>query len=97
VINVPKNLQRVELTNGMRIRQAAIRHGCSLITDVEKAKAFIHAIGRYDDLELERVRPLRTLRGATQRGDRQIPSDDNGHTANLPKNSISCPRVLRPD
>ncbi len=49
VINIPKNLQREELTNDSQIRQAAVRYGCSLFTNMEKAVAFIQAIERNPD------------------------------------------------
>ena len=49
VINIPKNSQRTELTYGSQIRQAASRFGCSLITNVEVATAFVEALGRCRD------------------------------------------------
>lgn len=49
VINIPKNNQRAELTNGARVRQAATRFGASLITNMEKTLAFIKAIDNCQD------------------------------------------------
>ena len=49
VINVPKNIQRQELSYGSQIRQAAARFGCSLITNMELAVAFATALARLPD------------------------------------------------
>ena len=43
IINVPKNHTKRELTNGYRIRHAAIDHNTPLMTNVRLAKAFIEA------------------------------------------------------
>ncbi len=43
VINIPKNHTKRELTNGYRIRRAAIDHNISLITNANLANAFIMA------------------------------------------------------
>ena len=43
IINVPKNHTKRELTNGYRIRRAAIDHNIPLMTNVRLAKAFIMA------------------------------------------------------
>ncbi|MBQ9667801.1 MAG: carbamoyl phosphate synthase large subunit, partial [Prevotella sp.] len=43
VVNVPKNHTKRELTNGYRIRRAAIDHNTPLMTNVRLAKAFIEA------------------------------------------------------
>ncbi len=43
IINVPKNHTKRELTNGYRIRRAAIDHNIPLITNARLASAFIHA------------------------------------------------------
>ena len=43
VVNIPKNLTPDELTNGYRIRRAAIDWNIPLITNVRLASAFIHA------------------------------------------------------
>ena len=42
-VNIPKNQTRRELTNGYRIRRAAIDHNIPLITNARLAKAFIEA------------------------------------------------------
>ena len=43
VVNIPKNLSSGELTNGYRIRRAAIDLNIPLITNARLASAFIHA------------------------------------------------------
>ena len=43
IVNVPKNHTKRELTNGYRIRRAAINHNIPLMTNVRLAKAFIEA------------------------------------------------------
>ena len=43
IVNVPKNHSKRELTNGYRIRRAAIDHNIPLMTNVRLAKAFIEA------------------------------------------------------
>ena len=43
IVNVPKNRTKRELTNGYRIRRAAIDHNIPLMTNVRLAKAFIEA------------------------------------------------------
>lgn len=43
VINIPKNLSKRELTNGYKIRRAAIDHNVPLITNSRLASAFIEA------------------------------------------------------
>ena len=44
VVNLPKNTLKSELTNGAKIRQAAVTFDCPLLTDMEKATAYIRAI-----------------------------------------------------
>lgn len=44
VINIPKNHTRRELTNGYKIRRAAIDHNIPLITNARLASAFIRAM-----------------------------------------------------
>ena len=59
VLNIPKNLQRDELTRGSQIRQGATRFGCSIITNMEKMIAYAQAITRHPDFISEHVpRPL---------------------------------------
>lgn len=43
VINIPKNQTKRELTNGYKIRRAAIDHNIPLLTNARLASAFIHA------------------------------------------------------
>ena len=43
VINIPKNYTRVELTNGYRIRRAAVDFNIPLITNARLATAFVRA------------------------------------------------------
>ncbi|MBO7124667.1 MAG: hypothetical protein J6V74_02345, partial [Bacteroidales bacterium] len=43
VINIPKNQTRRELTNGYKIRRAAIDHNIPLLTNTRLASAFLHA------------------------------------------------------
>jgi carbamoyl-phosphate synthase large subunit len=49
VINIPKSLERQELSYGARIRQASTQFGVGLLTDMEKTVAFITAMGRHRD------------------------------------------------
>eukprot|EP00002_Diphylleia_rotans_P011231 TRINITY_DN2224_c0_g1_i1.p1 TRINITY_DN2224_c0_g1~~TRINITY_DN2224_c0_g1_i1.p1 ORF type:complete len:1448 (-),score=374.15 TRINITY_DN2224_c0_g1_i1:403-4746(-) len=44
VINIPKNNERVELTNGYMIRRMAADYGISLITNINCAKLFVEAL-----------------------------------------------------
>ena len=43
VVNIPKNLTAGELSNGYKIRRAAIDLNIPLITNARLASAFIHA------------------------------------------------------
>jgi carbamoyl-phosphate synthase large subunit len=43
IVNIPKNHSKRELTNGYRIRRAAIDHNIPLITNARLASAFIEA------------------------------------------------------
>lgn len=54
VVNVPKNLSSGELTNGYKIRRAAIDLNIPLITNARLASAFIYAFCtvRLEDLEI---------------------------------------------
>ena len=54
VVNVPKNLSETELTNGYRIRRAAIDLNIPLLTNARLASAFIEAFTRLtpDDIEI---------------------------------------------
>jgi len=55
VVNVPKNLSVGELTNGYKIRRAAIDLNIPLITNSRLASAFIDAFctKRLDDIEIK--------------------------------------------
>ena len=55
VVNVPKNHTKRELTNGYRIRRAAIDHNTPLMTNVRLAKAFIEAFTAMgeDDIKIK--------------------------------------------
>jgi carbamoyl-phosphate synthase large subunit len=44
VINIPKNAEKTELTNGYLIRRTAIDHNVPLITNLELAKRFVKAL-----------------------------------------------------
>jgi carbamoyl-phosphate synthase large subunit len=50
VINITKNHNPQELAHGRKIRITAVRYGCSLFTNIEKATAFIRAINHRPDL-----------------------------------------------
>ena len=53
VVNVPKNLSTGELTNGYKIRRAAIDLNVPLITNARLASAFIYAFCTVKPEELE--------------------------------------------
>ena len=53
VVNIPKNHSKRELTNGYRIRRAAIDHNTPLITNARLASAFIEAFCRMGVEELQ--------------------------------------------
>lgn len=55
VVNIPKNLSSKELSNGYKIRRAAIDLNIPLLTNARLASAFIDAIGKYtmDDIEIK--------------------------------------------
>ena len=52
IVNIPKNHTKRELTNGYKIRRAAIDHNIPLITNARLAGAFIEA---FCDLKLEDI------------------------------------------
>ena len=52
VINIPKNQTRRELTNGYKIRRAAIDHNIPLLTNARLASAFIHAFCAVKESEI---------------------------------------------
>jgi len=53
VINVPKDQTKRELTNGYRIRRAAIDHNIPLITNIRLASAYISAFCRMQQEDIE--------------------------------------------
>jgi carbamoyl-phosphate synthase large subunit len=55
IVNVPKNQTKRELTNGYKIRRAAIDHNIPLMTNARLAKAFIEAFTEktMDDLQIK--------------------------------------------
>jgi len=55
VINIPKNYQKEELTNGYLVRRAAIDYNVMLITNRQLAMRFIEAIARGSHKKLEAV------------------------------------------
>lgn len=65
VINIPKNLDRKEVTFGEELRKSAIRFGCSLFTNLEKAMAYLQALESNPDFlnshELQTLPHYRTL------------------------------------
>ena len=52
VINIPKNYQAEELTNGYIIRRAAADFGVPLITNIQLAKRFIEALAKKKSTDL---------------------------------------------
>ena len=59
VINIPKNLQRQELSHGAQIRMAAVRYGKALITDMEVASCYSAAMRNHPRfVDQHQVRPL---------------------------------------
>jgi carbamoyl-phosphate synthase large subunit len=55
VINIPKNAERTELTNGYLIRRKAVDHNVPLITNLQLAKRFVKAIHstKIEDLQIK--------------------------------------------
>ncbi len=53
IINVPKNNTKRELTNGYRIRRAAIDHNIPLMTNVRLAKAFVMAFVSMEEKDIQ--------------------------------------------
>ena len=55
IVNIPKNHTKRELTNGYRIRRAAIDHNIPLITNARLASAFIESFCMLsvDDLNIK--------------------------------------------
>ena len=63
VVNIPKNLTAGELSNGYKIRRAAIDLNVPLITNARLASAFINAFCTMtlDDRQLNRGRSINNL------------------------------------
>ena len=53
VVNIPKDHTKRELTNGYRIRRAAIDHNIPLITNARLASAFIDAFCSIDKSHIQ--------------------------------------------
>ncbi|MCI6503293.1 MAG: carbamoyl-phosphate synthase (glutamine-hydrolyzing) large subunit [Prevotella sp.] len=53
IVNIPKNNSRRELSNGYRIRRAAIDHNTPLITNARLASAFIEAFCQMDISDIQ--------------------------------------------
>jgi len=53
VVNIPKNHSRRELTNGYKIRRAAIDHNIPLLTNARLASAFIEAFCTISDKDIQ--------------------------------------------
>lgn len=51
VINIKKNLEMDEFHNNARIRKTAVRCGCSILTNLEKAIAYLRSYDSYNELE----------------------------------------------
>ncbi|MGE0615704.1 MAG: carbamoyl-phosphate synthase (glutamine-hydrolyzing) large subunit [Bacteriovoracia bacterium] len=59
VINVPKNFDPSEIRRDVLVRRTAVQFGCALITDIEKATAFLRALHRHPRPQIDfRVTPL---------------------------------------
>jgi carbamoyl-phosphate synthase large subunit len=53
IVNIPKNHTKRELTNGYRIRRAAIDHNTPLMTNARLAKAFIEAFCQLKEEDIQ--------------------------------------------
>ena len=53
VVNIPKNLTRRELTNGYKIRRAAIDHNIPLLTNARLASAFIESFCSMSEKDIQ--------------------------------------------
>ena len=63
VINIPKNYQQEELSNGYKVRRAAVDFGIPLITNLQLAKRLAEALSvkDLDSLEIKSWREYRAL------------------------------------
>ena len=53
IVNIPKNHTKRELTNGYRIRRAAIDHNIPLITNARLASAFVQAFCKLSEHDIQ--------------------------------------------
>ncbi|MDX2470980.1 MAG: carbamoyl-phosphate synthase (glutamine-hydrolyzing) large subunit, partial [SAR324 cluster bacterium] len=53
VVNIPKNFQSTELTNGYKVRRKTVDHGVPLITNPQLAARFIEAIAANPELKIK--------------------------------------------
>ena len=53
VINIPKNAEKTELTNGYLIRRAAVDHNVPLLTNPQLAKRFVKSLMAKDEKDLK--------------------------------------------
>jgi carbamoyl-phosphate synthase large subunit len=51
VINIPKNFTAEEQQNNSLIRKTALKHACSILTNLEKTSAYLKAFSRYEELK----------------------------------------------
>ncbi len=51
VININKNLSVDEINNNSEIRKTAVKCGCSILTNLEKAMAYLRAYDSYNELQ----------------------------------------------
>ena len=63
IINIPKNDNPKELEYNTQIRQAGVQFGRSVLTNIEKTNAFIHALGRHPNfIDTHTPQPLPNYR-----------------------------------
>ena len=51
IINIKKSLEMDEFQNNAQIRKTAVKCGCSILTNLEKAMAYLRAYDSYDELQ----------------------------------------------
>jgi carbamoyl-phosphate synthase large subunit len=57
VINVPRSLERKDLTSGYLIRRKVVEYGISLLTNIQAANLFVDALWSIGDEEELLVKP----------------------------------------
>ncbi len=57
VINVPRSLERKDLTSGYLIRRKAVDYGISLLTNIQAANLFSDALWKIRDIKDLQVKP----------------------------------------